>query len=170
MGRTQAGNNNAYCQDNDISWVHWDDADQDLYRFTKRLIEIFWANPLFRRRTFFTGRPIPGEMVKDLTWIRPDGAEMTTDDWNDARNQGVGMLVHGEATDEVDDRGRPLRGETVLLLTNASTRSRYFALPKVDGLGGWEILVDTARDPRPVRADGVNVAPHSLMLLQFSET
>src|SRR5207248_1606284 len=98
---------------------------------------------------------------------RPDGTEMTEDDWRDEPNQVIGMLVHGEATDEVDDRGRPLRGQTVLLLTNAGTRSRYFALPKVEGLGGWTMLVDTARDPRPVRTDGVNLAPHSLMLLQF---
>jgi glycogen operon protein len=172
FGRSQRGNNNAYCQDNETSWMSWEPSpgDRELYAFTKRLIEIFRSNAVFRRRTFFTGKPIPGEMVKDLTWVRPDGAEMTTDDWNDQRNQVIGMLVNGEATDEVDDRGRPLRGQTVLLLTNAGTRSRYFVLPKVDGMGTWQMLVDTARDARPVRTDGVNLAPHSLMLLEFAST
>jgi glycogen operon protein len=171
FGRTQVGNNNAYCQDNEVSWVAWDAAsfDRELFDFTRRLIEIFKSNPVLRRRSFFTGRPIPGEMVKDLTWVRPDGAEMTTDDWNDSRNHAIGMLVNGEATDEVDERGRPLRGQTVLLITNAGARSRYFVLPKVDGLGRWEALVDTARDVRPVRTDGLNVAPHSLMLLRFGD-
>ena len=169
FGRTQRGNNNAYCQDDEISWVNWDlDADdRELLDFTRRIIAIFWENPVLRRRTFFTGKPIPGEMVKDLTWVRPDGTEMTDDDWGDASNQTIGMLVHGEATDEVDARGRPMSGETILLLVNASTRSRYFVLPKVDGFGTWTGLVDTARhDPRPIRGDGVNLAPHSLLLLR----
>jgi isoamylase len=172
MGRTQRGNNNAYCQDNEISWVNWDLSgdDREFLEFTRRVIRIFWENPVLRRRTFFTGKPIPGEMVKDLTWIRPDGTEMTDDDWNDESNQTVGMLVHGEATDEVDARGRPMSGQTILLLVNAGTRSRYVVLPKVDGLGTWSGLVDTARqDPRPVRGDGVNLAPHSLLLLRHGE-
>jgi hypothetical protein len=80
------------------------------------------------------------------------------------------MLVHGEATDEVDARGRPISGHTILLLVNSGTRSRYFVLPKVEGLGQWRGLVDTARDdPRPVRGDGVNLAPHSLLLLRHGD-
>jgi isoamylase len=170
MGRSQGGNNNAYCQDNELSWVNWDLSKEarDLLEFTRRIIRIFWENPVLRRRTFFTGRPIPGEMVKDLTWIRPDGAELTDEDWHDHSQQIIGMLVHGEATDEVDARGRPMSGNTILLLVNAGTRSRYFVLPKIDGIGSWTALVDTARvDPRPVRGDGVNLAPHSLFLLRY---
>ncbi len=172
FGRTQKGNNNAYCQDNEISWVDWslDAEDRELLDFTRRIIRIFRDNPVLRRRTFFTGKPIPGEMVKDLTWIRPDGSEMTEDDWRDGSNQLIGMLVHGEATDEVDARGRPIYGHTILLLVNGGTRSRYYVLPKVEGLGRWRGLVDTSRsDPRPVRGDGVNLAPHSLLLLRHGD-
>ncbi|HYZ93145.1 MAG TPA: glycogen debranching protein GlgX [Actinomycetota bacterium] len=172
MGRTQRGNNNAYCQDNGISWVRWDlrSEDRELLAFTRRLIELFKENPVLRRRSFFTGREIPGEMAKDLTWVRPDGTEMTEEDWGAEDNHVLGMLVHGEATDEVDERGRPIAGQTLLLLLNAGTRSRHFLLPKAEGLGLWRILVDTAHpDGHPVRHDGVNLSPHSLMLLRHGE-
>jgi glycogen operon protein len=173
MGRTQNGNNNAYCQDNELSWVDWDlvRRNEDLVGFTRTLISLFHAHPVLRRRTFFTGRPIPGEMVKDLTWIRPDGQEMTEDDWQDENNHVIGMLIHGEATDEVDERGRPVFGDTLFLVLNGGSRARYVVLPKVEGLGSWRELISTASYPetRSIKTDAFTLAPHSLVLLVHGE-
>jgi isoamylase len=173
MGRTQLGNNNAYCQDNEISWVNWEltRSQEELLDFTRRLIEIFRSNPVLRRRSFFTGRSIPGEGTKDLTWIRPDGLEMTDENWSEDSNQVLGMLIDGHATDEVDERGRPVFGDTLLLLVNGGNRSRYFFLPKVEGPGTWGELVNTAHPEtsRVVKTEGVNLVAHSLILLRFTE-
>jgi glycogen operon protein len=172
MGRTQLGNNNAYGQDNEISWVDWDlaTADRELLEFTQRAFAVFRENPVLRRRSFFTGRPLPGEIgTKDVSWLRPDGGEMTDADWH-SNGHALGMLIHGTATDEPGDRGRPVKGRTLLLLLNGGGRSRYFALPSLDQeTGTWEELLNTARPgTRPVRASGVNLVAHSLIVLAFS--
>jgi glycogen operon protein len=171
MGRTQRGNNNAYCQDNEISWVHWDltQRDRQLLEFARQCLEIFRSNPVLRRRSFFTGRPMSPAGGKDITWIRPDGQEMGEEDWRDADNQLLGMLIHGRATDEVDERGRPVFGDTVLLLLNGGNRSRLFRLPQTHGPGVWQELVNTARQgpSRTVKAEGLNLVAHSLMLLRL---
>src|SRR3712207_438098 len=108
VGRTQRGNNNAYAQDNEISWVHWDldDRRRALLAFTRKVFAIRHLNPVLRRRTFFRGQVMDHAGVKDLTWIRPDGQEMRQENWDDQITHALGMLVHGEATDETDDRGR----------------------------------------------------------------
>jgi glycogen operon protein len=172
IGRTQRGNNNAYCQDNKIGWIDWDDtADRrDLLAFTRRVLEIFNANPVLRRRSFFSGRPIAGDMLKDVVWIRPDGTEMTEQDWSEDTNHVLGMLIAGEATDEVDDRGRPVIGDTILLALNGGATSRYFAMPKVEGPGVWQELLNTARPgTRTLRTDAVHLVAHSLCLLRYGE-
>jgi glycogen operon protein len=176
MGRTQAGNNNAYCQDNEISWVHWNlsQRDQRLLAFTRRCIDIFRSNPILRRRSFFTGRPMShGAGGKDVTWIRPDGREMTEEDWADPNNQILGMLIDGTATDEVDERGRPVFGDTVLLLLNGGPRSRFFELPKLEEPGMWYEAINTARpdvSSRALKNRGVNLVSHSLHLLRYGAT
>src|SRR5262249_1972205 len=139
LGRTQGGNNNAYCQDNEVGWVSWDLSDRDrrLLEFTRQVLAIRRSNPVLRRRSFFTGRTRSGEDVRDLAWIRPDGLEMTGEDWSGRSNHVLGMLIHGEATDEVDERGRPILGDTLLLLLNGDNRSRSFALPTINGSGAW---------------------------------
>jgi isoamylase len=174
LSRTQGGNNNAYCQDNEISWVHWESppADHALLRFTHDLLKIFHSNPVLRRRTFFAGRPIADGGVKDVSWVRPDGEEFADEDWRDPENRILGMLVHGQATDEVDERGRPVYGDTLLLLLHAGSRSIPFTLPKVAGEGGWSEVVNTARrnpGARPIRGDRVSLAAHSFQLLRFAE-
>jgi len=174
LGRTQGGNNNAYCQDNETSWMDWqlDPEDEELLRFTRTILRIFHSNPVLRRRTFFTGRPIADGGVKDLTWVRPDGEEMRHEDWQDSENHILGMLLHGQATDEVDERGRPIFGDTLLLLLNGGSRSRYFTMPGVEGQGSWQELVNTSRPELPrrtVRAEGVMLVAHSLMLLRFGD-
>src|SRR5262249_6607674 len=151
IGRTQRGNNNAYCQDNEVSWLDWDlDAPRRrVLEFTRAVLAIRRANPGLRRRRFFSGDEIAAG-TKDVTWLRPDGGEMTDADWN-AGGHVVGMLIHGWATDERDERGRPVRGDTLLLLVNGGPRSRSFALPRLEGAGRWWGEIDTARsEPRAV--------------------
>ncbi len=169
FGRTQGGNNNAYCQDNPLSWVHWapDERDDQLLAFTQQVLAIRRLNPVLRRRTFFHGRPIPEAGVKDIQWIRPDGREMAAEDWGDGRSHVLGMLIHGSATDERDLRGHLITGQTMLLLLNGDARARHFVLPELTEAGVWIEVVDTARqETRVIRAARVELLAHSLMLLR----
>jgi isoamylase len=172
MGRTQGGNNNAYCQDNETSWVDWNlsPADRQLLEFTREVLEIFRSNAVLRRRTFLTGKTI-GDGAKDLSWLRPDGREMTDDDWRDEGNHILGMLLHGRATDEVDERGRPIFGKTILMLFNGGARSKLFTLPRLgEGAGAWTMLINTAQPgSRAVRGPTVNLVAHSFQLLRLEE-
>ncbi|MGH7717303.1 MAG: glycogen debranching protein GlgX, partial [Gemmatimonadaceae bacterium] len=135
LGRTQDGNNNAYCQDNEITWVNWDLDERRLalLDFTRQVFGIRHANPVLRRRAFFHGQAVHPSGVKDLSWLHPDGREMTDADWHDPEDSALGMLIQGEATDEIDDRGRPLRGDTLLLLVSNSDVERRFVLPSLEG-------------------------------------
>jgi glycogen operon protein len=171
MGRSQRGNNNAYCQDNEDSWIDWElsATQRDLLHFTRDVLEVVRSNAVLRRRTFLTGKTIGG--AKDLSWLRPDGREMADDDWRDDDNQVVGMLLHGRATDEVDERGRPIFGKTILMLFNGGARSRSFDLPQVgNGTGTWSMLINTAQPgQRVVRGETVNLVAHSFQLLRLEE-
>ena len=168
IGRTQKGNNNAYCQDSELTWVDWelDDGKRELLAFAARVFQIRHSNPVFRRRRFFAGDPVSEEGTKDVTWLRPDGQEMTADDWADPSYRVLGMLVHGEASDEVDERGRLNRGETLLLLMNGGTNARYFELPELPEAGVWSEVVNTARhQTRVIATPGMQVVGNSLVLL-----
>jgi glycogen operon protein len=172
LGRTQGGNNNAYCQDNPTTWVDWElsPMEERLLAFTRSIFAIRARNPVLRRRTFFRHEARGPGAGKDLTWVRPDGREMTEAEWSDPGNHVVGMLIRGEATDEVDERGRRLVGEAILLLVNGGARSKAFTLPVLDGRGGWAEILDTAHpSPRAVRKNAVNLVAHSLMLLRYEE-
>jgi isoamylase len=169
MGRTQLGNNNAYCQDNEISWVNWSlkPQQQEFLDYTRRLLEIYRANPVLRRRRFFSNTRPAGEQEKDLTWLRPDGSEMTTDDWRDPHNHVLGMLIPAYAADELDERGHPARGETLLLLLNGGHRAQHFNLPDLAETGTWLELLNTAKPlSRVRRRSGLNLPPHALILLE----
>jgi isoamylase len=172
--RSQKGNNNAYCQDNEISWIDWNPSGRArrFLEFTRQVVAIRQNNPVLRRRSFFTGRAISREGVKDLAWLRPDGEEMADPDWSDAENHVLGMLIHGQATDEVDERGRPIFGDTLLLLLNGGHRSRLFTLPAMETSGVWQEVLNTARPEtgaRIVRTQAMNLVAHSLILLRFGE-
>jgi glycogen operon protein len=176
LGRTQRGNNNAYCQDSDISWVSWDVEPEDraLLDFTRRTLEIFRDNAVLRRRSFFrgaaAGRDGQRNGPKDVMWIRPDGNELEQHDWTDPDSRILGMLMPGRATDEVNERGRPVYGDTLLLLLNASDRSRLFLLPSQQRAGVWREILNTARSgERVIRRAGLNLVAHSLILLRFEE-
>ena len=170
MGRTQSGNNNAYAQDNSTSWVNWrlSARDKELLEFTRRVFALRKANPVLRRRGFFRGMVVNALGAKDLSWRRTDGAEMTSTDWQDDNLQALGMLINGEAADEVDGRGRPVRGDTLLLLVNNREGTQPFALPELAAPGEWVEVVNTAADRgHALGTMGATLAPFSLVLLRY---
>jgi len=169
IGRTQRGNNNAYAQDNELTWVDWCPTGrrQELLEFTRRMFAIRHAHPVLRRRHFFRGVPVNERGDKDVTWLRPDGQEMTPHDWA-ADAHALGMLISGDATDETDERGRPVKGETLLLLVNNAPEAVVFTLPTQKGRGIWAELANTARaDLWRVKGGVVELAPYSLVLLRY---
>jgi glycogen operon protein len=145
MGRTQGGNNNAYCQDNETSWINWNlsPADQELLTFVQRVIRLRKAHPAFRHRHFFQGRRIRGAEPKDILWVRPDGQEMGDKEWHQSFARCLAMFLHGGALDETDARGRPVRDDSFLLLLNAHHEAIPFTLPKFSDDERWLVLLDT---------------------------
>jgi len=145
MGRTQQGSNNAYCQDNEISWLNWNlsVADREFLAFAQRVIALRRAHPVFRRRNFFQGRAIRGSGSKDMHWLKPDGNEMSDEEWAHDFARCLGVYLSGEAMDECDRRGRPIRDDNFLLLFNSHHEAIAFCLPVLDGGCEWQSLLDT---------------------------
>ena len=145
MGRSQNGSNNAYCQDNEISWVNWDlsDADRDFLSFVQRLIGLRRAHPVFRRRNFFQGRAIRGSEIKDIDWFKPDGNEMSDHEWAHDFARCLGVYLGGELMDEHDRRGQPIRDDNFLLLFNSHHEAISFVLPVLCEGCEWQSLLDT---------------------------
>jgi glycogen operon protein len=164
IGRTQGGNNNAYCQDNETSWFDWtlDDRARRLLDFTRKLIQFRRAHPELWRRKFFQGRPLCSADMKDLAWHRPDGGEMAEAEWRQAMVRAFAFRLCGEAMDDVDERGEPIAGDTLLVLLNAQPEPVDFVLPGAHPGVAWDTVVDTAGAgvlDAPERADiGARVA------------
>jgi glycogen operon protein len=137
LGRTQRGNNNVYCQDNELTWIDWelDDTQKALVEFTSSLITLRLSEPVLRRRKYFLGRAIRGGGVKDVAWIAPDGREMTDEAWNADFVKSLGLVLSGSAIEEVDERGEPIVGDTLLVLLNAHDEKVPFTLPSLDDPG-----------------------------------
>jgi isoamylase len=145
MGRSQRGNNNAYCQDNELSWYAWPltETGRRLVDFTRRLIRLKHEHPVFNRRTFFQGRRIYGSAAKDLAWLRPDGQEMTDEEWANSGRRCLGLRLSGDAIEEVDDMGEPIVGDTFLILLNAHDDPISFVLPSYGERVRWDPVLDT---------------------------
>jgi isoamylase len=145
IGHSQSGNNNAYCQDNEISWIDWGPGavDQSLLEFAQKLIALRKGHPVFRRRNFFLGRAIKGAGVKDILWLRPDGREMTDEEWNQDSARTLGVFLSGQGLEETDERGRPVVDENFLMLMNAAHEEVPFLLPTVASGMVWLDVVDT---------------------------
>ncbi len=142
IGRTQGGNNNAYCQDNEISWYNWREADWDLFEFAAGLIRLRQAHPVFRRRRFFLGRAIHGIEVGDIGWFRPDGQEMSEEDWQAGYAKSLTVYLNGQALQELDVRGQRLVDSSFYLMFNAHYEPLTFTIPQ--GLGAkWVKVLDT---------------------------
>ena len=145
MGRTQLGNNNAYCHDSELAWLDWElDADARLLlAFARRVSGLRGAHPLFRRRTFFRGRAVRDPEVKDISWLNPDGEEMTDEQWNQSHARCLGVFISGRGLAERDEQGRPVEDDDLLLLLHAGEDALAFVLPGKDG-ERWHALVDSS--------------------------
>jgi glycogen operon protein len=141
-GRTQRGNNNAWCQDNEISWFSWDQCDQDLLAFSRQLIALRRAHPVFRRTKFFEGK---GEQLPDVWWMRPDGRRMTRRDWDNTESRAIGVFLNGEELRTETKDGEEVRDESFLLLFNAHFEDITFRLPARRFGAHWEVVLTTGR-------------------------
>jgi isoamylase len=144
LGRTQRGNNNAYCQDNDVSWVSWDHQDTDLLDFVQALSQLRRHHPVFRRRRFFQGASPSGDGLRDISWLTPSGAEMTDADWNADYGKAIAVFLNGDAITEPDPRGERMTDDSFLLLFNAHSDPVPFSLPPARFGASWEVVLDTA--------------------------
>ncbi|MCR4296892.1 MAG: glycogen debranching protein GlgX [Elusimicrobia bacterium] len=147
LGRTQRGNNNAYAQDNELSWTNWtlDEAGERFLLFVRGLLKLRSEHPALRRRSFFTGPGLHG--AKDIFWFEPSGKEMTPEAWNDPAVRSLGVRLAKECIDEIDDEGNLANGDTLLILINAGPEAVEFAARPAERPGVWERLADTAVDP-----------------------
>ncbi len=177
FGRTQNGNNNAYCQDNEISWINWEEVDERARRllaFTRQLVALRKAHPVLRRPRFLHGRDVSPRGIPDMSWIDPDGNEKSDESWGDHYARCVGLLLAGDAGDYMDDDGRDLVDDVLLVLLNAHVDSVPFTLPHPAGVPGrWYSLIDTAAPERTEGAVSIpagNTYPiqaRSLVLFRF---
>jgi glycogen operon protein len=151
MGRTQQGNNNAYCQDNEISWLNWDlqPEQQQLLVFVRQLTHLRKQHPVFHRQHFFQGRPIKGVGIKDIIWLNPNGQEMSEEEWRQSFARCLGIYLAGEALDERDERGQPILDDDFLLLLNAHDGEIPFLLPNYKADADWRVVLDTAETNAP---------------------
>lgn len=149
FGRTQLGNNNPFCQDSPISWIDWnlDKEQRGLLEFVQKLIELRRTQPVFRRRHFFQGRPIHGTEIKDIYWLRPDGGEMSEEDWSSTNIHCLGMGLLGDQILECDEQGRQIRGESFLILLNALDSTVGFRLGARQQHVVWTLILDTTNPP-----------------------
>jgi glycogen operon protein len=173
VGRTQKGNNNAYCQDNEISWTDWElpASQRDFLVFVRRLIKIRKDHAVLRRRKFFQGRRIRGKDVLDITWLDPSGREMADDTWNSPGVRCLGVRLNGDAIDEIDERGERIVGATLVMLLNAGDKVIPFALPATAAAERWMTLLDTAdpwQPPRTLRgAERYQLQSRSMAVLRL---
>lgn len=146
MGRTQDGNNNVYCQDSPLSWMDWSLAhtNSDLLEFTRRVVALRTAHPVFRRRRFFQGRPVTDDDTgRDILWLTPMGAEMTEDDWTSGYARSLAAVLNGDAIREPNLRGERVRDDSFLLCFNAHDEGIEFTVPGAGPAGHWAIVLDT---------------------------
>jgi glycogen operon protein len=145
ISRTQGGNNNAYCQDDEISWYDWnlDEARTHLLEFTSKLVAFRKAHANLHRRKFFQDRSIKHENAADILWLRADGEEMSDAEWDQGWLKTLGLYLNGATIRDVDQLGRPVIDDSFLILLNCHVEAVDFTLPRIDGVASWRIVVDT---------------------------
>jgi isoamylase len=173
MGRTQLGNNNAYCQDNAISWIDWDLSPEQeaLLLFVQLLIHFRHAHPVLHRRTFFQGRRADETHVSDIVWLEASGTEMSAAAWGAPHLRSIGVLLAGDAIAEVTDHGEPVRDDTLLVLLNAGDTAVPFTLPAPHNGQWWQVEFDTAQQHLPIAPYALGavypLAERSVAVLRF---
>jgi glycogen operon protein len=175
LGRTQGGNNNGFCQDNEITWIDWGKVDDGLLEFTCVVSALRAEHPVFRRRRFFSGKPLGrrGEAgLPDIAWFTPEGAEMTGEDWGAAFAKSVAVYLNGQGIPDRDNRGQRVTDDSFMLCFNAHHEPLQFAMPPTDFGASWEPVVDSA-DPvhvaeaKPIdAAQPVTVEARSVLVLR----
>nr|CRL69775.1 glycogen debranching protein GlgX [Mycolicibacterium malmesburyense] len=174
LGRTQQGNNNVYCQDNELSWIDWNSADTDLMEFTRKVSALRAAHPVFRRRRFFSGRPVRqrgGDGLPDIAWFAPDGSEMGDEDWETGYAKSIAVYLNGNGIPDRDVRGQRIVDDSFVLCFNAHYEPIDFAMPEKKFGDSWVAVIDTSADTddeaEPVGAgQKVTVAARSVQVLQ----
>ena len=168
LGRTQEGNNNGWCQDNELSWYDWERIDAELFEFTRRLIRLRREHAVFRRSSFLTGRELLGSGVPDVWWFRPDGRRMTKVDWDDGGARQLGMFLNGEEIVSPDDQGQRIVDDSFVLLFNAGHEDAEFTLPPERFGRQWECVLrtDDGEACEVYAEQAVGLASRSLVLLR----
>jgi isoamylase len=164
-GRSQQGNNNAWCQDNDLSWFDWQSCDEGLLEFTRRLLQLRREHPVFRRTTFFEGK---GEVLPDVWWMRPDGRRMTRRDWDNLESRAIGVFLNGDELHRETSRGQEVRDDSFLLLFNAFFEEIPFRLPARRFGTRWDVVLATGdwSGDRLVSGAEVTIESRSLAVLR----
>jgi len=173
LGRTQKGNNNAYCQDNEISWLNWQEADQELISYTQNLIRYRNEHPVFRRRGWFQGRPIHGSEVEDIKWFTPGGKPMNEEHWDHEWAKSLGVFLNGLTIPNPNPRGEPVKDDHFYLIFNAYHEDLSFTVPAIEGLDAWMLELDTARgwlDEAEIKESHakIEVAARSLVVMRYA--
>jgi glycogen operon protein len=175
LSRTQRGNNNVYCQDNELSWINWEDAREHevLTEFTARLATLRAEHPVFRRKRFFQGRPIQGSSINDIAWLRPDGQHMTDEDWTAGQIRSVAVYLNGQGIPDRDELGERVVDDSFLLLVNSDHQPSTFVIPDQSFGRTWEVVIDTAdpllanaRRRQPAPGARVRVPARAMQVLQ----
>jgi glycogen operon protein len=174
IGRTQHGNNNVYCQDNELSWLDWEDVDEDMLAFTRKVSALRRDHAIFRRRRFFEGRPVRRRgqaTLPDIEWLTPDGREMTEEDWDSGFGRSIGVYMNGQGIDERDGRGQRVTDDSFLLYFNAHDDKIDFHLPGSEYSKAWFVEIDThvgsEREGTTLQPDTVvTLAPRSTVVLR----
>ena len=176
IGRTQHGNNNGYCQDNEISWFDWEHMDEGLFAFVARAIEFRREHAVFQRRRWFLGRAVHGAEADDIGWFKPDGAQMTDDDWNNGFARSLSVYLNGEALPDPDQRGERIVDDSFYILFNAHYELIAFTLPACTWGERWRKVIDTSdpvpdlRNQKELRAgQQLDVQAHSVIVLRRAD-
>jgi glycogen operon protein len=175
VARTQKGNNNAYCQDNELSWHPWelDRLQEQMLEWTRRVIALRKAHPILRRSLYFRDLP-PRAGERDILWLRPEGSEMSVEEWNNRSTRALGVWLSGTPSDQRDRSGAPVRDDTLYVMMNSNDEGVEFSLPPLaDGDGAWELVLDTARPDEPggrahSAGEALQLGPRSMAILKHA--
>lgn len=164
IGKTQHGNNNAYCQDNEISWLDWANADTDLLNFTRELIQFIKGHPVFNRRKWFKGKPIKGRGAEDIAWFLPEGSEMTEDHWQNDLAKSLAIYLNGKGLRMAGEKGEPVVDNSFYVIFNAHHQGLNYKLPCEKYGSQWKIVLDTARADHEPDSDAFFQASQEIMV------
>ncbi|HEY9197181.1 MAG TPA: glycogen debranching protein GlgX, partial [Mucilaginibacter sp.] len=171
IGRTQLGNNNAYCQDNEISWLNWETADEELLHFTRKLIHLRNAHSAFSRKNWFKGIPSDDAGVEDIAWFLPDGTQMDESHWNQDFAKSIALYLNGRGINSVDSSGQQVKDDSFYIIFNAHEEGLDYTIPDEKYGASWEPVIDTSKPVEPEQkkysaGDTVHVEGRSVVLLE----